>query len=837
MDNHRILYIDKLKALAMLLVVMGHTIYFCTWHEELPDDTVFSIICTFHVPLFFFLSGFVISRPPSWLKFLVKARKFLVPMLVVGLINALLIDKVRDFFLNGGHNGYWYLLTLTIFYLLLLPFRLMEHVKGIKGLLADGCLAVAIWLLLMLTGRVESTAVEAFNPWAAYAFWPFFITGYISRKYAFANYITGKPWLAVILPLIYLVLLIANFSDIRNLPLLLDFTIALIAIAALFAIFSFFKGSTTFVDRQLLLIGNSTLDIYIYHYFFIRFIDLSFLKTSTIIIELLVIVPLTLAIAYGSIAIGKAVRVLTSFLLSFTHRSRYLFVLTSLLFAFYATPARCDYYDDTNFIPSIDTTKIDHTNLPIVFIDTSCGDSTIHVIHKDYRIAARMKIISNADGINYGDTIAHPDQTVDYEGWIAIRYRGNTSLTYSPKKPYNFKTMKGSDIDGEKQKVELLGMPKDNTWVLLAPYGDRSLLRDVMVFQLARPWFDYTPRCRYCEMILDGVYVGIYILGENIRKGKHRLNLDDPGLSGDSLTGGYQIQIDRDNEPHFTSKYLAVNSSGKTYTAYNKIYLQYKHPDYEDMESVQMDYIQRRVDQMEDVLASDGFMDPDTGYCQYLDPMSFIDQQLSQEFSGNIDGYRLSTNIYKHRDSQDPRFKTALWDFDLAFANSNSANAQGTDFWRYQNNYITNYNAYNKVPFWWMRLMEDPNYVVQLKERWAQYRQSNYSNEHIEVTIDSITSLLRADGALERNNTTWSMFKSTTYDMEIDRIKQWIRNRVAWMDEQLEYNSSGIFIPYGEINQEIVGYYNLQGKRLPGPQKGLIIVKYKDGKSRKIVIQ
>ena len=254
------------------------------------------------------------------------------------------------------------------------------------------------------------------------------------------------------------------------------------------------------------------------------------------------------------------------------------------------------------------------------------------------------------------------------------------------------------------------------------------------------------------------------------------------------------------------------------------------------MTPVQIEYIQQRVNQMEDALASDDFTNPDTGYRRFLDPMSFIDQQLTQEISGNVDGYRLSTNIYKHRDSQDPRFKTALWDFDLAFGNSSAANAKKTDFWRYQNSYLTNYNAANKVPFWWMRLMEDPAYVIQLKERYAQYRHENYSTQHIMATIDSITTLLSTGGALERNNTTWKMFKSSTYDMEIDRIKQWLRERIAWMDEQLEYHSSGIIRPSANLNKRIVGYYTLKGERIEAPRPNTItIVRYSDGTSRKII--
>ena len=517
------------------------------------------------------------------------------------------------------------------------------------------------------------------------------------------------------------------------------------------------------------------------------------------------------------------------------------FFLVLALLSFYSSNVIADSYDPANYPPPIGDMKIERTNLPIVFIDTRCGESNTNAIHKDYRIAARMKIINNKDGINYGDTLAYPSQTVDYDGWIAIRYRGNTSFNWSPKKPYNFKTMQTNDPEGKKLKTKLLGMPKDNSWVLLSSYGDRSLLRDVLVFQLARSYFDYTPRCRYCEMILDGIYYGIFILTENIRQSEHRLNLDNPGESGDALTGGYQLQIDRDDEECYTSKYLAVDSLGRTYSAYNKIYFQYKYPEYDELLPVQKEYIHHQIDLMEDVLASKDFTNSETGYRKYIDEMSFIDQQLSQEFSGNVDGYRLSTNIYKRRDSVDPRFKTALWDFNLAFGNSNAANATGTDFWRYQNSYFTNYNAYNKVPFWWMRLMEDPAYVKQLKDRWSQYRQENYSNEHIEATIDSITTLLREEGALERNNTVWNMFKSSTYEMEINNLKQWINRRVAWMDKQLNDESSaaikGIQEEHnGLLEKRIIGYYNLSGAKLSRPKSNsIVIVKYSNGTTQKMV--
>ncbi len=503
-----------------------------------------------------------------------------------------------------------------------------------------------------------------------------------------------------------------------------------------------------------------------------------------------------------------------------------------------------DAYDENNYRPNNKTVKLEETNLPIVFINTKQ-----QVIHKDYRIAVRMKIINNADGINYGDTLTHPDQTVDYEGWIGIKYRGNSSFDLSSKKPYGFKTLKTEDVDGKKEKVTILDMPADNDWVLLAPYNDRSMIRDVLMFQLARPYFEYTPTLRHCEMILDGYYYGVYIIGERPRKGKNRLNLDDPGDSGDKLTGGYQVQVDRDDEEHvYISKYPAVDKDGNAYTQWSNIYLQYKHPEYDEMipdHPAQLEYIQHQIDLMEDALAADNFKDPEEGYRKYMNVMSFIDQQLSQEVSNNVDGYRLSTNIYKHRDSQDPHFKTTLWDFNIAFGNAEYCGGNKTDVWVYNNSNTG--TEYNKVPFWWMRLMEDPEYVTQLKARWKQYREGFYSDEHIEQTIDSLVNNLDIKEARKRNYKAWTVWNKyvwpvpnwqlvNTWEKEINHLRSWLKKRIAWMDEQLEYHPEEAGIENVRYNdcEHPISYYNLQGISIEKPEKGIVIVRYKDGSSKKV---
>ena len=78
-------------------------------------------------------------------------------------------------------------------------------------------------------------------------------------------------------------------------------------------------------------------------------------------------------------------------------------------------------------------------------------------------------------------TTRYPAQTIDYEGFVGIKYRGNTSFDYAAKKPYSIKLLTDSyENDGKKRKAPILGMGNDNDWCVLAPYNDRSLIRNTL---------------------------------------------------------------------------------------------------------------------------------------------------------------------------------------------------------------------------------------------------------------------------------------------------------------------------------------------------------------------
>ena len=152
------------------------------------------------------------------------------------------------------------------------------------------------------------------------------------------------------------------------------------------------------------------------------------------------------------------------------------------------------------------------SNLPIVVINTH-GQQ----IPDDYKIIADMGIIYNGEGVRNNLT----DPFNNYNGKIGIEIRGSSSQMF-PKKQYAVET---KDANGNDLDVSLLGFPPEEDWILYAPYNDKSLIRDVLVYKLANDMGRYASRSKFCELVLNGEYMGIYVLFEKIKRDANRVNI------------------------------------------------------------------------------------------------------------------------------------------------------------------------------------------------------------------------------------------------------------------------------------------------------------------------
>jgi len=413
------------------------------------------------------------------------------------------------------------------------------------------------------------------------------------------------------------------------------------------------------------------------------------------------------------------------------------------------------------------------SNLPVIQINTQ-GQSILN----DTKITARMSTLNNPSGLNnYSDT------TFEFNGYIGIETRGSSSMMFE-KKSFNIETRNDT---GTNLNVSLLGLPAENDWVLYAPYSDKSLLRNVLAYQLANLTGRWSPHTRFCEVFINNEYRGVYVLVEKIKRDKNRLNLaslNPEDISDDELTGGYILKIDRPDPGAWISPYKARNDI-------QNVPVSYVDPNYEDLVPLQRTYIKEYVTKFETALKSVNYKDPLTGYRAYVNMGSFIDYYIINEICRNLDAYRLSTFFYKDKDSKGGKITMGpFWDYDISMGNANFFSAGNTNGWVVDG--LGNGDEFG-IPFWWDRFRLDPYFNSELKKRWNEFRSTKFSNNKINEYIDSCTTLLSS--AQQRNFAKFNILNSNvwpnnyvggTYANEITYLKSWINNRFTWLDSQIK---------------------------------------------------
>ena len=455
------------------------------------------------------------------------------------------------------------------------------------------------------------------------------------------------------------------------------------------------------------------------------------------------------------------------------------------------------------FFTSLQAQEVDFTssNLPIVVIDTR-GQ---HIPYDNPRIRADMGIIWNGPGERNEIT----DPFNDYDGMISIEIRGASSSGWS-KKSYSIETEKP---DSSNNNVSLLGLPKENDWVLYAPYYDRSLMRNVLTYHLAREWGWYAPRTRFCELVLNGDYQGVYVLTEKIKRDKNRVaikKMDNDDNAGDSLTGGYIFKVDKEPwKPGFDGRYKP-DPDDDLLTRY-----QYVYPKADRITPSQEDYISHYFWSFEDAIHSNHPHDTTNGYPAYLNVASFVDNYIINELSKNVDGYRLSSYYYKDRDSRGGKITAGpVWDYNFSFGNVAYYHAERAGEWNLQ--YLISPHFLHGgdpflVPSWWDPLIHDSLFVEEVIRRWHELRQSLLTPETINAFIDAVADTL--DEAKDRNFTIWpgpgdpklpgdGWFPPmgptehfTSYADEISYLKSWTAQRITWIDNNIEHLRDGATPP------------------------------------------
>lgn len=420
-----------------------------------------------------------------------------------------------------------------------------------------------------------------------------------------------------------------------------------------------------------------------------------------------------------------------------------------------------------HFVPGMLPAQVDFTSsdVPILVIETHGQE-----IPDEPRIEAELGVIDN--GRESRNRMTDPFN--GYHGPISIEIRGSTSQDF-PKKQYAFETQ---NEDGSNKNVPLLGMPAENDWVLYGPYSDKSLMRNMLAYRLSENLGHYAPRFRICELVLNGDYAGVYVLIEKIKKDKFRVNIadhDPEASSGDELSGGYLMKLDK----------VSDNSDFSWRTSITDTRVELVYPGDDESTPEQQEYISAYLDHFEERLFSHSFSDDPEGYRDFIDLQSALDYFFVNELAKNVDAYRLSTYLYKDRDSRGGKLCFGpVWDYNIAFANVD---------------YLEGYEAEGLVipghP-WWDRFLEDPVFESALESRWRDIRENEFSLTRIMGVIDSIADIL--EESQQRNFQRWDILHSNvwpnyyvggSFQAELNYLKEWIMARMNWMDDFLGYST------------------------------------------------
>lgn len=418
------------------------------------------------------------------------------------------------------------------------------------------------------------------------------------------------------------------------------------------------------------------------------------------------------------------------------------------------------------------------THLPLVIIDTGGveipGEPILDETGKEVGITttdqeetmltARISVMSRDDQNH------HPSDEPDLESEMLIRIRGNSSR-YFDKKNYLIRLV---DEKGSYRSEEVMGMAPHYEWALHGPFLDKSLIRNYMWYNVAGEFMDYAPNVRFCEVILNGAYMGLYIMTETITNGEDcRINVSEP-VDGTNQTG-YLLRLDRGSNTAMKNIQTFTN-----YTYRNMQKLDIQYPRSGDLTEEMADAIAQDFSDFEKSLYSYDYDTEDYGYYYDIDVQSFIDYFIINEFTTNYDAGWLSTYIYRDIGG---KYKMVIWDFNSACDN-------------YEFSTLTPRRFEMQLCVWYYMLMKDEYFVERLIDRYRELRQTYLSDDYLSQYIDETVSYL--GDAVERNFEVWGYTfeeylplepadrNPEDYHAAVKQMREFIFHRGAWMDENIE---------------------------------------------------
>jgi len=404
---------------------------------------------------------------------------------------------------------------------------------------------------------------------------------------------------------------------------------------------------------------------------------------------------------------------------------------------------------------------------------------------KENETTAQMKLVA-ADGSSL------------YEGALKqLKARGNSTFRSYDKKPYQIKLASASDLLGTGEAVK--------TWVLLANYGDATMMHDKFFKDLAADMeMPYVASSDWVNLYYDGEYRGVYLLSEKNSVGSTSVDIADMEEAYEEVNAGYGDNMSVATGTNAYGQYISYTQLTEPFAPEEGSYLlemnryepdevngfktkwgrafNVKSPEWIGKEAIE--YISEYYQDFEDAVYAVDADGNHTGYnaktgkyyYEYVDVESLVKTFLIVESGLSSDRFHASQFIYK--DANNIMYFGPIWDQDLSM---------GTGWNKYKS---PNEGAE-------IYLADELIQIPHFRNKVAEYFNSTFA-DMIENRIadggmmDQYYDLLADSAAMNyvlwpyvrigNPETKGHIWENATYANTVETTKQWLDKRLTYMD-------------------------------------------------------
>ena len=377
--------------------------------------------------------------------------------------------------------------------------------------------------------------------------------------------------------------------------------------------------------------------------------------------------------------------------------------------------------------------------LPVMFINT---EGAVPITSKEEYVYADYYVDNM--GIEGIENVGSQDAPQLME----IRGRGNYTWSDFDKKPYRIK------LD---QKTPLLGMKRNKHFALLAHPDDKlGFLRNTVGFELSRRLgLAWTPAQQPVEVVLNGDYLGLYMLTEIIRVEPDRVNITEQANYETNrflITGGWLVEIDNYLEEE---QIRTVEGNG------NSIWSTYKSP--ELLSDEQRTYLTGLINTANAAIyVSDK---TNNSWEKYIDPDTLACFYLTQELLDDTESFHGSCYWHKENGDSTRIMFGPVWDF-------------GNAFHRTPNRFIYDQPAFTQT--WIGEIAKFPHFQEIVLKHWNRYVRIHHKSmdEFIDDFIGKIYYAAMSDAAR------WPQYGNPDILNDRDTFKSYFHSKYSWLASQ-----------------------------------------------------